>query len=92
VDAGAYDWVAAGVPARHFPDPGSESGCCVPNGGEALDVPIQDTAQGEVLLTQKGNLGYNMIISGECDESPSFCIRKKPRQDPKVGLSGLWLL
>jgi hypothetical protein len=25
-DAGAYDLVAAGVPARHFPAPGSESG------------------------------------------------------------------
>ena len=25
-DAGAYDLVAAGVPARHFLDPGSESG------------------------------------------------------------------
>ena len=25
-DAGAYDLVAPGVPARHFPDPGSESG------------------------------------------------------------------
>ncbi len=25
-DAGAHDLVAAGVPARHFPAPGSESG------------------------------------------------------------------
>jgi hypothetical protein len=31
-DAGAYDLVAAGVPARHFPNPGSESG--VTNDGQ----------------------------------------------------------
>ncbi len=32
-DAGAYDLVAAGVPARHFPAPGSKSG--VTNNGQS---------------------------------------------------------